>query len=170
MGRRDGLVSSNSLVDDFPDVNDPIQLLKSKIRKKGPFVHTPLAPLHASSWASTSTISTTRTNNPTTINPIFLSQLKTHCPRGKDGNARIPLDKVSDKVFDDETLHNIKDGFTTLASDARLNDNAITKQAIVSYVGSLVSKSWFGLDFGDVMVKMGRIGVKTGLTGEIRKK
>ena len=95
------------------------------------------------------------------INPTFLSQLKNHCPRDGDGNARIPLDKVSDKVFDDQILSNIKDGFATLASDARLNDDGITKQVIESYVGS-ASKSSCGLDFGDAMVKMGRIGVKTG--------
>ena len=57
---------------------------------------------------------------------------------------RIPLDKVCDKVFNYETLLNVKEEFAKLASDARLNDEAITKQAIESYVGTSVSKSSFG--------------------------
>ncbi|PSS31758.1 Peroxidase [Actinidia chinensis var. chinensis] len=177
-GRRDGLVSRNSLVDDFPDVNDPIQLLKSKFRNKGLSDKELVLLSGAHTIGSTACIfminrlykfnGTDQQSDPA-INPIFLSQLKTHCPRDGDGNARIPLDKVSDKVFDDQILSNIKDGFATLASDARLNDDGITKQVIESYVGSSASKSSFGLDFGDAMVKMGRIGVKTGSMGEIRK-
>ncbi|GFY85447.1 peroxidase superfamily protein [Actinidia rufa] len=143
-GRRDGLVSRNSLVDDFPDVNDPIQLLKSKFRNKGLSKKELVLLSGAHTIGSTACIfminrlykfnGTDQQSDPA-INPIFLSQLKTPLPERRRW----------------------------------LNDDGITKQVIESYVGSSASKSSFGLDFGDAMVKMGRIGVKTGSMGEIRK-
>ncbi|CAK9134253.1 unnamed protein product [Ilex paraguariensis] len=178
-GRRDGRVSSESLAADMPDVNDPIQTLKSKFMNKG------LSEKELVLLTGAHTIGTTacffmskRLYNFTgindadpEINPDFLPSLRTQCLINGNVNIRIPLDALSNEKFDDQSLRNIKNGTAVLASDARLYDDSITKQVIDSYVGFLrpVSGPLFVQDFPMAMVKMGRIGVKTGLEGEIRR-
>lgn len=102
------------------------------------------------------------------ININFVQNLKQKCPKGGDVNARLPMDEKSELVFDDNILRNIKNGFAVIASDARLNDDMATKQVIDAYVAP--SNSSFFQDFALAMVKLGRLGVKTGTKGEIRKK
>ncbi|KAK2971851.1 hypothetical protein RJ640_027011 [Escallonia rubra] len=100
------------------------------------------------------------------INPKFLEELKAKCPMNGDANLRIPLDNVSSQTFDGRIFRNIRAGFAVIASDARLYDDNITKRIVDSYLGG----SSFLQDFPKAMVKMGQIGVKTGLMGEIRRK
>ncbi|KAK3222508.1 hypothetical protein Dsin_009533 [Dipteronia sinensis] len=58
-----------------------------------------------------------------------------------------------------------------LESDSKLNDDIVTKSVIESYVGFLnpILGPSFEADFVESIVKMGQIGVKTGLQGEIRR-
>lgn len=99
------------------------------------------------------------------INPSFLPKLKQMCPKNGDQEARIPMDTVTEAKFDNQIMKNIKDGFAVISSDARLNDDDSTKKAVSFYAGG----SWFGRDFATAMVRMGRIGVKVGSDGEIRR-
>ncbi|KAK9270426.1 hypothetical protein L1049_026005 [Liquidambar formosana] len=178
-GRRDGRVSNMSLAADLPDVSDSIQVLKSKFMQKG------LSDQDLVLLSAAHTIGQTacffmekRLYNFTpgggsdpAINPRFLPQLKAECPLGGDVNVKIPLDPVSELTFDDQILRNIKDGFAVLESDARLYDDAKTKQVVDSYIGSKSPTLGpiFKPDFAKAMVKMGNIGVKTGSQGEIRR-
>lgn len=107
------------------------------------------------------------------INPKFLSELRSKCPKNGDVNVRISLDNLSERKFDDQIMHNIKNGFAVIASDARLYDDNATRAVVDSYL-EITEKlnpnsSSFGTDFGLAMVKLGRLEVKTGLLGEIRK-
>ena len=81
------------------------------------------------------------------------------------------MDSGSEQLFDINILQNIRNGFAVLASDARLNDDDTTKSVIDSYFSlpSPLSVQAFEVDFADSIVKMGRIGVKTGFQGEIRR-
>lgn len=99
------------------------------------------------------------------INPTFLPKLRKMCPKNGDQNARIPMDPDTEGKFDNQIMKNIKKGFAVLASDARLNDDDSTKRAVGFYAGG----SRFGRDFATAMVRMGRIGVKVGSDGEIRR-
>lgn len=108
------------------------------------------------------------TTSDPSINPGFLNKLKGRCPIHGDVNVRLPLDPMSEFKFDDQILRNIRDGFAVIASDARLMDDGITREVVESYVGSRF-KSSFMADFAEAMVKMGRIEVKTGSQGEIRR-
>lgn len=107
------------------------------------------------------------------INPKFLPELRSKCPKNGDVNVRISLDNLSEKKFDDQIMHNIKNGFAVIASDARLYDDNITRAVVNSYlqteISDLNTSSSFEKDFGLAMVKLGRLEVKTGLLGEIRK-
>lgn len=105
------------------------------------------------------------------ISPNFLPQLKARCPQNGDINARLAIDEGSEQRFDKHILKNIREGFAVLESDARLNDDIVTKTIIDSYVGPL--NPFFGpsfqADFVESIAKMGQIGVKTGFLGEIRR-
>ncbi|KAK3043788.1 hypothetical protein RJ639_000487 [Escallonia herrerae] len=173
-GRRDGRVCNESLAAEIPDVNESIQVLKSKFMKKGLSDKELVLLSGAHTIGSTACFfMTTRLYNfngknisDPSINPKFLEELKAKCPMNGDANLRIPLDNVSSQTFDARIFRHIRDGFAVIASDARLYDDNITKRIVDSYVGG----SSFLQDFPKAMVKMGQIGVKTGLMGEIRRK
>lgn len=179
-GRRDGRLSKMSLARNLPDVDDSINVLKSKFKEKG-LSDKDLVLL--SGGAHTIGVTAcffmqTRLYNFTpsggsdpAINPRFLPQLKAKCPLHGDVNVRIPLDWSTQNVFDVQILRNIRDGNAVIASDARLYDDKNSRQIIDSYIspdGSETIPS-FKADFAKAMVKMGNIGVKTGSQGEIRR-
>ncbi|KAF2543267.1 hypothetical protein F2Q68_00030171 [Brassica cretica] len=178
-GRRDGRVSNLSLAKDMPDVSDSIEILKDKFMRKG---------LHAKELVLLSaahTIGTTACFFMTkrlynflpggqpdpTINPVFLPELTTQCPQNGDINTRIPMDRSSERLFDQQILQNIKDGFAVLQTDAGLYEDVATRQIVNSYVGLLnpLFGPSFESDFVKAMVKMGKINLKTGSNGEIRR-
>ncbi|EEF36250.1 Peroxidase 43 precursor, putative [Ricinus communis] len=177
-GRRDGRISKISFAANLPEVDDSIEILKSKFQAKG------LSDEDLVLLSGGHTIGTTacffmprrlynfsgRGDSDPKINPKFLPQLKTQCPLNGDVNVRLPLDWSSDSIFDDHILQNIRQGFAVIASDARLYDDRNTKQIIDSYVGSTgKGRRSFGADFAKAMVKLGNVDVKTGSQGEIRR-
>lgn len=103
------------------------------------------------------------------ISPNFLPQLKSRCPQNGDPNVRIAIDEGSERRFDKHILNNIREGFAVLESDARLNDDSVTKAIMDSYFIDPFFGPSFEADFVESIVKMGRIGVKTGFLGEIRR-
>ncbi|KAL9288146.1 Peroxidase 43 [Arabidopsis thaliana] len=178
-GRRDGRVSNMSLAKDMPEVSDSIEILKAKFMQKG---------LNAKDLVLLSaahTIGTTACffmskrlydflpggQPDPTINPTFLPELTTQCPQNGDINVRLPIDRFSERLFDKQILQNIKDGFAVLQTDAGLYEDVTTRQVVDSYLGML--NPFFGptfeSDFVKAIVKMGKIGVKTGFKGEIRR-
>lgn len=106
------------------------------------------------------------------IDPAFLPELMETCPPNGDTNFRLPIDHDSGETFDNQILQNIRSGFAVLESDAKLLDDPSTKPILDSYFGfsNQSAQPSFEADFVKSMVKMGRIGVKTGSkTGEIRR-
>ncbi|KAF3531605.1 hypothetical protein DY000_02038373 [Brassica cretica] len=178
-GRRDGRVSNLSLAKDMPDVSDSIEILKDKFMRKG--LHAKELVLLSAAHTIGSTacfFMTKRLYNflpggqpDPTINPVFLPELTTQCPQNGDINTRIPMDRSSERLFDQQILQNIKDGFAVLQTDAGLYEDVATRQIVNSYVGLLnpLFGPSFESDFVKAMVKMGKINVKTGSNGEIRR-
>ncbi|KAJ8618852.1 hypothetical protein MRB53_015038 [Persea americana] len=178
-GRRDGQRSNVSDADTMPDSGDSIQLLKDKFGEKG------LSEKDLVLLTGAHTIGTTACfflerrlydflpggGSDPTINPQLLPELKSQCPQNGDVNVRLGLDRGSDQKFDVQILRNIRDGFGVLESDAKLYTDESTRQIIDSYSGSLSATfgPFFERDFIDSIVRMGQIGVKTGLNGEIRR-
>ncbi|KAE8690724.1 Peroxidase N1 [Hibiscus syriacus] len=97
--------------------------------------------------------------------------LAANMPDDGDVNVRLPMDRGSEQSFDKQILDNVRNGFAVLESDARLYDDDSTRTVADSYFGFLspIFGPSFEADFVDSIVKMGRIGVKTGSKGEIRR-
>ncbi|MFS7965750.1 putative peroxidase [Helianthus anomalus] len=178
-GRKDGLVSNIDHANRMPDVRDSIQLLKQKFIEKG---------LNAKDLVILSaahTIGTTacffmeeRLYNfashggpDPSINPRLLPELTSTCPKNGDVGVRLPMDHGSEDTFDIQILQNIRSGFAVLQSDAKLMDDLTTRGIVDSYFGVLAPLTGpsFETDFVTSMVRMGRIGVKTGSNGNIRR-
>lgn len=106
-----------------------------------------------------------------TINPEFLAELESICPKNGDVNVRLGMDRGSEKVFDRQIMYNIRNGMGVLQSDAALYEDEATRSVVDSYTGLL--SPFFGpsfeQDFAASMLKMGRIGVLTGSKGQIRR-
>ncbi|KAJ4716913.1 Peroxidase [Melia azedarach] len=178
-GRRDGQVSNIKLADEMPDVSDSIQQLKTKFFQKG-LSEKDLVLLSAAHTIGTTAcfFMTKRLYNffpgggsDPGINPSFLPELKATCTLNGDVNVRLPIDRGSERKFDKQILQNIRNGFAVLESDAKLNDDLITRTIIDSYLGFLspIFGPSFENDFVQSIVKMGQIGVKTRGQGEIRR-
>ncbi|XP_057803249.1 peroxidase 43-like [Salvia miltiorrhiza] len=175
-GRRDGVVSNVESADNMPDATDSIQTLKTKFLQKG-LTEKDLVVLSGAHTIGTTAcffMSNRLYNFPAdggsdpSINPSFLPELKSMCPKNGDVNVRLPIDRGSEQVFDSQILQNIRSGFAVLQSDAALYQDDATKAVIDSYFAPLFAPS-FESDFADSMVRMGRIGVLTGLQGTIRR-
>ncbi|KAL3515573.1 hypothetical protein ACH5RR_022475 [Cinchona calisaya] len=178
-GRRDGMVSDKSLADNMPDVTDSIEVLKAKFQQKG------LTPKDLVVLSAAHTIGTTAcffmTNrlynfssnggSDSSINPQFLPELTRTCPKNGDVNVRLSMDRGSEQRFDNQILKNIREGFAVLQSDASLYEDAATRSVVDSYFGFFAPfiGPLFEDDFAAAMIKMGRIDVKTGSQGTIRR-
>lgn len=112
----------------------------------------------------------TSTGADPTIDPAFVSQLRTLCPQNGDGSKRIALDTGSPNQFDSSYFTNVRTGRGILESDQKLWTDTTTKPFVQQYSTAKGSGSLnFNAEFGKAMVKMSNIGVKTGKDGEIRK-
>ncbi|GAA0141343.1 peroxidase [Lithospermum erythrorhizon] len=178
-GRRDGEVSNVSLADQMPDVSDSIQKLKELFFKKG-LSEKDLVVLSGAHTIGTTAcfFMTQRLYNfipgggsDPSINQQFLLELQSTCPPDGDVNVRLPIDRGSTERFDNQILQNIRGGFAVLQSDAALYEDEATKRVVDSYFDILspLTGSSFEADFASSMVKMGKIGVKTGSQGTIRR-
>ncbi|KAF7803686.1 peroxidase 43 [Senna tora] len=174
-GRRDGLVSNVTLADDMPEVSDSIFLLKDKFLNKGLTPKDLVLLSAAHTIGSTACFFMTRRlynfvpggGTDPSIRPDFLPSLTNRCPENGDVNVRLAMDVGSEQKFDINILRNIREGLAVLESDARLSDDMFTKNVIDSYFSDFGPS--FESDFVDSIIKMGQIGVKTGLSGEIRR-
>lgn len=177
-GRRDGMRSFAGDASNMPDPTDSVDVLKRKFAAKG---------LSASDLVvlnGAHTIGTTACffiedrlydfagagDADPSINPGYLTELRSICPQGGDVNARVALDRGSEFQFDNEFLENVREGNGALQSDASMYQDSSTRGYIDSYfglLGGLLGPS-FESDFADAIVKMGQVDVKTGSNGKIR--
>ncbi|BFG19738.1 hypothetical protein CerSpe_060120 [Prunus speciosa] len=179
-GRRDGVVSNMSLADDMPDVSNSIQQLKVKFMRKG-LTEKDLVLLSAAHTIGTTAcfFLTRRLYNffpgggsDPAINPTLLLELKQKCPQNGDVNVRLPIDQGSGQAFDLHILQNIRNGFAVLESDAKLNEDAMTRGIMDNYFGFFSNLPFgpsFEADFVEAILKMGQIGVRTGFQGAPRR-
>ncbi|KZV20818.1 peroxidase 43, partial [Dorcoceras hygrometricum] len=166
-GRRDGMVSDAKTAEDMPAVTDSIQKLKHKFLEKG-LTEKDLVILsgnyvHHHFFTLTSVGGS---GSDPSVNPEFLSELKSMCPQNGDVNVRLPMDRGSGQTFDNQILQNIRGGFAVLQSDSSLYQDGATQSLVDSYFAS--SGPSFEADFADSIVKLGRTGVLTGAEGTIR--
>lgn len=106
-----------------------------------------------------------------TLETVLMSDLRTVCPVGGNGNVTAPLDRNSTDVFDNNYFKNLLQGKGLLSSDQILfsSDLAVntTKRLVEAYSQS---QSLFFRDFTCSMIRMGGImNPVNGSSGEVRK-
>ncbi|CAI8612074.1 unnamed protein product [Vicia faba] len=101
-----------------------------------------------------------------TLNPSYAQELMTGCPRNVDPLIVLPLDPQTQFVFDNIYYQNLVNGKGLLTSDQVLFTDDASKSTVVEFANN-------GAKFFDAFVvaikKLGRVGVKTGKDGEIRR-
>ncbi|XP_009630374.2 peroxidase 27-like [Nicotiana tomentosiformis] len=96
----------------------------------------------------------------------YVGRLKIKCKPG-DVTTIVEMDPGSFKSFDTDYYTMVSKRRGLFASDAALLTDSQTKAYVLSQVNPYGST--FFKDFGESMIKMGKIGVLTGNAGEIRK-
>ncbi|XP_051125684.1 peroxidase 3-like [Andrographis paniculata] len=120
------------------------------------------------SWFTTRIYNFTgRGDADTTMNPNYVAALKRACQLN-DKKTYVEMDPGSFRDFDNSYFRNVKKRKGLLQTDSALMNNAYTKRYIQSHSFYGFDNTFFD-DFAVSMEKMGRIGVLTGTSGEVRK-
>ncbi|KAL8139967.1 hypothetical protein V2J09_005988 [Rumex salicifolius] len=99
------------------------------------------------------------------LDPAYAQQLMQACPRNVDPNIVVPLDPASPVQFDTQYYINLVQKKGLLTSDQVLFTDPASQAIVVDWANSAAN---FFSAFTEAMVKLGRVGVKTGDKGEIR--
>ncbi|XP_049399463.1 peroxidase 27-like [Solanum stenotomum] len=101
------------------------------------------------------------------LDPNYIKNLKKKCPPN-DQNTLVEMDPGSVRTFDNSYYKLVAKRRGLFTSDSALLDDSETKDYLKKQ-GINQYGSTFFKDFGESMVKMGRVQVLTGNQGEIRK-
>jgi len=100
------------------------------------------------------------------FNPAYAYQLKQACPIDVGPTIAVNMDPVSPIRFDNAYYANLQDGLGLFTSDQVLYADEATRPIVDMFAAS--QKDFFDA-FVAAMLKLGRLGVKTGKDGEIRR-
>ncbi|XP_078428916.1 peroxidase 27-like [Wolffia australiana] len=173
-GRHDGRISKASeAVADLPSEYANIEGLIANFARKGFNVkdlailsgaHT-IGNAHCSSFSGRLYNFTGKGDRDPSLDQQYALTLKKECKRG-DENSIVEMDRGSVLKFDSSYYRGVIRGRGLFASDAALLHSKVTKELVYAYARNTPQ---FFHDFGVAMIKMGRVGVRTGKKGEIRK-
>ncbi|XP_016515054.2 peroxidase 27-like [Nicotiana tabacum] len=175
LGRRDGRVSILSdALKNLPTPFDNFTTLKTTFGSLGLNVkdlvvlsggHT-IGMSHCFSFSSRLYNFTGKGDMDPNMDQNYIGRLKIKCKSG-DVTTIVEMDPGSFKNFDTDYYTMVSKRRGLFASDAALLSDTQTKAYVLSQVNPYGST--FFEDFGESMIKMGKIGVLTGKAGEIRK-
>lgn len=99
------------------------------------------------------------------INATYLPQLKDLCPKDVDRRKEIFMDPITPGKFDNVYYQNLQQGRGLFKSDQALFTDPRSKPTVNLWAsnGQLYNQA-----FVNSMIKLGRVGVKTGRDGNIR--
>ncbi|XP_076889061.1 peroxidase 73-like [Bidens hawaiensis] len=101
-----------------------------------------------------------------TLNSTYAAQLQQQCPKNVDPRIAINMDPNTPRTFDNMYFKNLQQGKGLFASDQVLFVDSRSKQTVNSWASSSQA---FNNAFIAAMTKLGRVGVKTGQNGNIRR-
>ncbi|CAH8327845.1 unnamed protein product [Eruca vesicaria subsp. sativa] len=102
-----------------------------------------------------------------TLDPSYAQELIKSCPRvGSDPRSVSNLDIISPDVFDNAYFQNLVARKGLFTSDQVLFNDLRSKSTVVKFANNAEE---FNKAFTSAMRKLGRVGVKVGKQGEIRK-
>lgn len=100
----------------------------------------------------------------------YAEKLKSRCKSVNDTATLSEMDPGSYKTFDTSYYRHVAKRRGLFRSDAALLDDDTTKGYVQRVAAAGNFDGTFFRDFGESMVKMGNVGVLTGVQGEIRRK
>lgn len=171
LGRRDGLVSKASRVEgNLPKANFNLKQLKDM------FLRHNLSQIDMVALSGAHTIGFSHCNEfadrlyssqvDPNLDPTYAQDLMTQCPKNPDPGVVLALDPQSPAVFDNLYYKNLVSGKGLLSSDQVLFTDTASRSTVVEFANDAVR---FNTAFVAAMRKLGRVGVKTGREGEIRR-
>eukprot|EP01018_Ginkgo_biloba_P007361 Gb_00476 [translate_table: standard] len=175
LGRRDGLISKSSRVEgNLPKIGFNLDQLTSLFKSKGlsqndmialSGVHT-IGFSHCNQFADR--IYNYSQSNPIdpTLNETYARELMEMCPKNVNPTFMVALDPTTPRHFDNEFYKNLQLQKGIFTSDQVLYDDSRSRNTVNSFADN---NKAFNNAFVQAMTKMGRIGVKTGVDGEIRR-
>ncbi|KAK7311348.1 hypothetical protein RJT34_09428 [Clitoria ternatea] len=171
LGRRDGLNSKASNVEgNLPRANFNLEELNALFSKNGltqrdmialSGAHT-IGFSHCDQFANRLYSS----HVDPSLDPSYAKHLMQDCPKNADPGVVIPLDPQTPAAFDNIYYKNLVSGKGLLTSDQVLFRDPNSRSTVVQFANG---PSDFNDAFVTAMRKLGRVGVKTGKDGEIRK-
>uniref|UniRef100_A0A0A9DUJ4 Plant heme peroxidase family profile domain-containing protein n=1 Tax=Arundo donax TaxID=35708 RepID=A0A0A9DUJ4_ARUDO len=100
------------------------------------------------------------------FNPDYAEQLKQACPANVGPTIAVNMDPVSPVTFDNLYYAHLVNGLGLFTSDQVLYTDDATRPIVKQFAANQTA---FFDAFVSSMIKLGRLGVKTGNDGEIRK-
>ncbi|CAL5372786.1 unnamed protein product [Camellia sinensis] len=101
-----------------------------------------------------------------TLNQNYASQLQSMCPRNVDPRIAINMDPTTPRKFDNVYFQNLQQGKGLFTSDQVLFTDRRSKPTVNTWASNSPA---FQKAFITAMTKLGRVGVKTGSNGNIRR-
>ncbi|CAN8251432.1 unnamed protein product [Cochlearia groenlandica] len=174
LGRRDSLVSTASSVNgNLPGPNDNVDKLnklfaKNKLTQEDMIA---LSAAHTVGFAHCSKVfnriygfNRTHAVDPT-LNKAYAKDLQLACPKKVDPRIAINIDPVSPRKFDNVYFKNLQQGKGLFTSDQVLFTDRRSRPTVDAWA---TNSNAFNDAFVKAITKLGRVGVKTGLNGNIR--
>ncbi|CAN6286732.1 unnamed protein product [Urochloa humidicola] len=174
LGRLDGLNSTASSVPgQLPEPNQTMDQLLAVFKAHGLNMSdlVALSAAHSVGLAHCSKFSSRLYNyqpgqaTDPTLNPKYARFLESKCPDGGPDNL-VLLDQASPAQLDNQYYRNLQDGGGLLGSDELLYTDNRTRPMVDALANSTTA---FYKAFADAIVRLGRVGVKSGKRGNIRK-
>ncbi|XP_068652087.1 peroxidase 16-like [Aristolochia californica] len=100
------------------------------------------------------------------LNPFYARQLQQMCPRTVDPRIAINMDPTTPNTFDNAYFKNLQQGKGLFTSDQTLFTDPRSRGTVNLFASNQTA---FRQAFVAAMTKLGRMGVKTGRQGEIRR-
>lgn len=175
LGRRDGLISQASRVaGNLPEPSFDLDQLNSMFARHNlsqldmialSGAHT-VGFSHCSRFANRLYSFSSSSQVDPSLDSDYAKQLMSGCPQNVDPSIAIDMDPVTPRTFDNEYYQNLVAGKGLFTSDEALFSDPSSQPTVTDFANS---PGEFNGAFITAMRKLGRVGVKTGDQGEIRK-
>ncbi|XP_058081178.1 peroxidase 50-like [Magnolia sinica] len=101
-----------------------------------------------------------------TINKTYVPQLQAMCPKNVDPRIAINMDPITPRTFDNVYYKNLQHGMGLFTSDQDLFTDRRSRPTVDAWAQNSAA---FQQAFITAITKLGRVGVKTGSRGNIRR-
>jgi peroxidase len=170
LGRLDGLSSAaSSVTGQLPHPTHTMNQLVAIFRAQGLTMShmVALSAAHTVGLAHCGTFRDRVYGNPAdaTLNPTYAAFLRSECPADGASDPMVLMDQATPAAFDNQYFRNLQDGGGLLASDQLLYTDNRTRADVNAWANSTAA---FSQAFVDAIVRLGRVGVKSGSQGNIR--